>query len=95
MTPKFEIKEALSEAKPNEPIKSTIKYNDELFSESELKCMSSCTNRLILLENSRTEFDAILELTAGQGKQTRGLNYVFRKASGKSVSNVSCFTNLN
>ena len=89
MTPKVQIREALAESVPNQPIKSTIKYDDELFSESELKCMASWTNRLVLLENARTEFDSILEYTAKEGKQQRGLDYVLRKTSGKSQSNVS------
>lgn len=93
MTPKMEIKEVLSEAKPNEPIKSTFKYGEELFSQSELKCMSSCTARLVMIENTRSEFDSILEFTAEQGKPTRGLNYIYKKTTGRPAADVRLFDN--
>ena len=76
MNPKAMDKSVLQNAEPNQPLASTIEYEEKLFNKTDIRCLNSCIKKLTFLENSRVEFDSAFELSAEEDKMYKAMVYI-------------------
>ena len=61
---------------PNEPLKFSASYDQELFSKKDISCLKACSNKLGYLDARKIEYDSELEKEAVDNKEHRVLSKI-------------------